>query len=205
MSKTCSTANCTSTSYAKGLCNRHYLQVRKYGTTQKTSASDRKATIRQGYALVPLGKDARYGYAKVDPQDAWVSKYCWSRHHGYAEGLVDGKYMSMHRLIAQPEERKQVDHINHDTLDNRKSNLRVCTKTQNRRNSRPVYKNTTGLKGVTQQGRKYVTYIGYLGKKLCLGRFDSPEEAGRAYDTKAVELFGEFAYVNYKEKPTCQP
>jgi hypothetical protein len=91
------------------------------------------------------------------------------------------------------------DHINHNKLDNRKSNLRVCTDLQNARNSTYRPNNTSGFKGVSLR-KKYGTWsadikINYFHKFL--GYFSSPEEAAHAYDNAAKEIYGEFAKTNF--------
>jgi hypothetical protein len=72
----------------------------------------------------------------VDDEDySVVSRYKWCIHpKGYASARVNGKAMFLHRFIMNPPAWKQIDHINHDKLDNRKSNLRVCTNLENHRN-----------------------------------------------------------------------
>ncbi len=92
-----------------------------------------------------------------------------------------------------------VDHINGDTLDNRKSNLRVVTKSQNAQNSRkPVRaKGTTSkYKGVNWDKTRNCWRASI---QMSLGRFSSELEAAKAYDKKAKELFGDFARLNISE------
>jgi len=99
--------------------------------------------------------------------------------------------------IASP----QVDHINHNGLDNRRSNLRPCTHDQNVRNARKRSDNTSGFKGVSfnKKREKWQAYIGggSRSKKIHLGMFLTPEDAARAYDDAAHKSFGEFAWLNF--------
>lgn len=88
-----------------------------------------------------------------------------------------------------------VDHINHNTLDNRRSNLRLCTKAENNRNAKRRSDNSLGLKGVSfeQSKNKFRARIKVNGKQRSLGHFDTAEEAHAAYVAKARELYGEYA------------
>jgi hypothetical protein len=98
-----------------------------------------------------------------------------------------------------------VDHVNGDGLDNQRSNLRPATHAQNSANARLQARSTSGFKGVHRgpiRGKAWRAQIHAAGKKHHLGTFDDPEEAARAYDAAAVELFGEFARTNFPPEPT---
>lgn len=92
-----------------------------------------------------------------------------------------------------------VDHINTDTLDNRRENLREATCTENKRNIKIRKDNKTGFKGVTCAGtfEKYIVRITVNKRVIPLGRFDDPREAARKYDSAARYYFGEFARLNF--------
>jgi hypothetical protein len=109
----------------------------------------------------------------------------------------DGKRtkLLMHRLIMNAQKGQQVDHIHHLTLDNRKSEMRLCTQSQNMQNSGKQVHNTSGFKGVSwhKLKQKWVANINLNGKKKHLGYFPTPELAREAYCKAAAELHGEFA------------
>jgi hypothetical protein len=107
------------------------------------------------------------------------------------------KIISMHRQIMEFPVNKNIDHINHNGIDNRRCNLRICTQTQNMFNRRRKLRSKSGLIGVSwfKKLKKWRATI-----HMTIGYFDSKEEAGKAYDEVAKKLFGEFANLNYSEK-----
>jgi hypothetical protein len=166
---------------------------------------------------IPLtqGKTALVDDADYDD----VARFKWMAHKGrgktwYArravhvserERLNGRRWISMHRYLLShvPTKSTEIDHKNRDGLDNQRTNLRVGNRSLNQVNSGPSSRNKLGLKGVSQnrQGRPYAQ-IGHGATRLFLGRFGTPEEAARAYDLKARELYGEFAYLNFPESVT---
>jgi hypothetical protein len=154
---------------------------------------------------IPLSRNQ---VAIVDDEDfKLVRGHNWhavkTRRTWYArtKTRVNGKQMSvlMHRLIANASNGQQIDHADNNGLNNQRHNLRPATHKQNMYNRPPYASNTSGFKGVCRHKDKWVAMIGYNGQRLHLGRFSSPTDAAKAYDAKAKELFGEFAYLNFPE------
>ena len=105
----------------------------------------------------------------------------------------------MHRLIMDAPDGLQVDHINHNGLDNRRANLRCCTQSQNQWNrSKSKGDFTSKFKCVRRHKRDKKWYVEPTinGKKVWVGSFDSEQEAARAYNQWAIAHCGEFAQLN---------
>lgn len=104
--------------------------------------------------------------------------------------------VALHRYImgCTVNDGKTVDHINRDTLDNRKSNLRICTCEGNAQNHKLRRDSTTGYKGVSywKRDNNYISQIGYKGKLIFLGYYDTAEEAHAAYCEASKKYHGEF-------------
>ncbi len=105
------------------------------------------------------------------------------------------RHRYLHRFLMDAPEGYVVDHINGDTLDNRRSNLRVVTQRQNIANSRTY--NRTGYKGVTRRGRRWVAQIRDGARIRIIGSFFSLEDAARAYDAEAYRMYGDCARLNF--------
>lgn len=106
----------------------------------------------------------------------------------------------MHRLVTNCPEGKVVDHMNHNTMDNRKDNLRVCCQSQNCINRKKSSRNSSGYKGVSwdKQRNLWVAAVNHNYKKYYLGGFETAEKAYEAYKKKAKELFGEFYFDDHE-------
>ncbi len=149
--------------------------------------------------------------AMVDDEDyERVSQYKWYAHwHPQMGNYVartntsrqekPRKQIYMHRMILSAPSGKPVDHIRHDTLDNRRDNLRVCTIAENNRNAKK-YRGTTSsrYKGVywDAANSSWQVRIG-SGGHIWVGRFRDEVRAALAYDVAALERFGEFALTNF--------
>ena len=134
-----------------------------------------------------------------------LSNYTWYLRNIDRTGLkyiacwMDGKNIPIHQVVTG---QKLIDHINGDTLDNRKCNLRVVTKQQNSFNARKTRKKTSSkYKGVSwcKRRRKWIAYICKNYKLKNLGYFPDEKIAALAYNEAAKQLFGEYAHLNIIE------
>jgi hypothetical protein len=155
--------------------------------------------------LIPL---TRGQFAVVDARDYPVlSQYTWfvegTDKNYYAVRKENGKSIKMHRQITNAPDHLVVDHIDHNGLNNRNTNLRNATFTQNCQNQRRLSHKTSKYKGVhwNKRQKKWAAQIHCNNKKYHLGYFTDEIEAAKAYDKKAVELHDEFACLNFPVSP----
>ena len=153
-------------------------------------------------------------FTLVDDEDfEWVNQWKWCAHTTdknvfYAIRAIksfDGKYIKLflHRELLDliKGDGKKVDHINHNGLDNRKCNIRVCTQLQNTYNRRPNKNCSSKFKGVSwHKGcNKWQSRIRIKGTIKHLGTFVKEIDAAIEYDSAAIKYFGEFSHINFKD------
>ena len=148
--------------------------------------------------LIPLTQNKN---ALVDDEVYPIlSKHKWyvaKRGYGfYAQRMVNRKILPMHRLITNAPKGLDVDHKNGDTLDNRKENLRLASRSQNEWNRKKQSNNTSGYKGVIFSEGIYKARIRVFKKLYYLGGFRDKKKAALAYNVAAKKYHGEFALLN---------
>lgn len=173
------------------------------------------------YCIGYTTKNECFYFDKVDKK--LIEKFCWHIHHkkikhkdgsvndsqylcttisdnNKIEGVTKRGYITLSRLLmgVLNDNAVVVDHKNGDTMDNRKANLRICTQEKNNYNKKLSNYSSTKVKGVTykEKTKKYYARIGYKNNRISLGVFDTLYEAAKAYNEKASELYGEYAYLN---------
>lgn|SRR3990167_2249296 len=161
------------------------------------------------YKLIPLTHDQ---FAKVDPEDyGRLTKFRWNAfwnnkrryyraiRHCYDKNTGKWKNVYMSREVMGSPKDLVIDHVNHDTLDNRKSNLRPCRPKDNLRNKKRHKDNTSGFTGVCRAAhgsKSWEAKIGVSGKSIYLGSFRYKAQAAIAYNEAAIRYFGEFSCLN---------
>jgi hypothetical protein len=121
------------------------------------------------------------------------------------DGRIKRGKIWMHRVVTNAPEGssgQMVDHKDGDGLNNQRENLRLGTSGQNQQNRHRLTTNTSGYRGVTWHRRlgKWQAQIKLDNKNMYLGVFEHAEDAARAYDKKAEEVFGEFAVPNLQKE-----
>lgn len=151
-------------------------------------------------------------FALVDDEDfEWLNQWKWSfsghkgRKHGYAVRRIypNGRYqkgivMLMHRFIMDPPANMEVDHVDRNTTNCQRHNLRICSRFENMRNT-SKRENRSGFRGVYwyQSPKSWGARIVMNKKHIFLGLFENKEDAARSYDEAAKKYHKEFARLNF--------
>ncbi len=194
--------------YSAGLLNRPACanHPESFGRMRRTpdrgmcpNYRPRPGTPQGDVRMIPLGRGY---YTYVDAADyEWLRQWTWTYHGGYAVRRTKTHMIFMHRQIMEPPKGMVVDHRNCNKLDNTRGNLRTCTHHQNAQNTPARRGRSSPFKGVGRKNRdKWYAQVQWHGEPFYLGLFIEEVDAARAYDHKAVELYGEFAHVNFPEE-----
>jgi len=155
--------------------------------------------------LLLISKGNQYTCLYDQEDSELISRFSWYLNsNGYAITSIEGKTVLMHRLILGLQDPKTFgDHKDGNRLNNCRSNIRTATASENRRNSQKEKNCTSIYKGSYFESDRglYHSQIGMATKNgtkvYNLGRYHQEKMAAKAYDKRAVQLFGEFAYVNF--------
>jgi len=142
---------------------------------------------------------------KVDSEDMKLlgAKRWRVKPNGYVYARERGTSMYLHRVITGAVRGQDVDHVNGDRLDNRRGNLRVCSRRQNcQAFQKPRVNKTSRFRGVSRDSDRgvWTAFIRIEGRSTYLGRFESEMGAALAYDEAARKHFGIFASPNFPDE-----
>ena len=190
--KKCQVEGCNNKHCAKGYCQKHYYQMKRCGkATARNRLSKNEIIEYEDYAEIILydknNEEKARTFIDLDDIDKVKDyKWCILNNSGYVSTTVNGTNIRLHRFIMDCPDDLVVDHINHNRLDNRKSNLRICTQQQNNMNKKCI--------GVTyhKQTSKWIAQINYNYEHIYLGCFDTKEEAIEARKQAEIKYFGEY-------------
>lgn len=157
------------------------------------------------------GKYSNGRFALVDDEDYELLKKwkwgCSSGGYAYRKEQISRDFLKkkskyknilLHRFILNPSREQDIDHRNLNPLDNRKANLRICTRSQNFWNKKIGKTNTSGFKGVSPSSNRKLWRVKICKnkKQIHIGYFKDILKAARAYNLAAKKYFGEFARLN---------
>ena len=176
-------------------CSRHYNQMYRMGYTTLTKKKMRENKVIYDNDTVKLitvkGEEILIDRIDYDK----IKEYYWSvNSQGYAISVINGKHKRLHLMILDKPKNFVIDHINGNKLDNRRSNLRICTCKENSRNVSASKNNKTGHLGIslTKFGR-YRARIMVDGKEIRLGNYVNLEDAIKARKKAEIKYFGEYS------------
>jgi len=201
----CKIEDCSSKYFALGYCNKHYQQVKAHGYIKERNIQTPNEFIIEGdICRIKLYnmKCKEVGEAIIDAEDYEKCKGLkWHQDcNGYVvyDSLQDGKIVRtfLHHLILG--KKAKIDHKDGTGLNNKKDNLRFCTRVENAQNRKLNLNNKSGYKGVCWGKEKgmWMAYITYNCKRKFLGYFDDVVEAAEHYNAACLKYHKDFARLN---------
>ena len=187
--RTASTQSC-------GCIHKEYARRHIYEISKKYNTYDLSGEYGIGYT----SKGEQFYFDLEDYEK--IKEVCWHvTKSKYIRGLLNGKSILQHVFILNKPKKMTIDHINHNTVDNRKENLRICSIQQNCMNRQLYNSNKSGYSGVIfrKDSKKWRACITYKYKIIQLGTFTNMQDAINARKKAEEKYFGEFAYKGNKE------
>jgi hypothetical protein len=174
-----------------------YCKAKRITKDLQKLGAKQNHTSKMELKILSKGVEYRCFYDKRDHK--LIKQFTWSICNGYAVTNINGKLISMHRLILGIVDNPdlEVDHKFHNGLDNRRKYIRVCTHAQNLQNSRKNKIGSSKFKGVYRDGIFWHSQIMKENRVKNLGRFRSEITAAKVYDQEAREVFKDFAFLNF--------
>lgn len=162
-----------------------------------TNSRKENVYIISGDYVTVYDANGKVFYISTDDLEA-VRLCYWGVHcNGYVHGCINSKSISLHKYLMSPPKGMEVDHINHNHNDCRRSNMRVCEHKNNAKNQPVQISNTSGYKGVDfhKSVKRWRARIRVNNRRIDLGYFRSPEEAYEAYKKASTIYHGEYAFA----------
>lgn len=186
------------------LCNAHSKQISRYSKINKAKIRQENNSFEFHENHVEMFLFNKEGEiitsAMIDLKDYdKIKVYKWYLSDNYVANVKVGK---LHRYLLGVDDYSVVDHINMNTLDNRKENLRICTQQENCFNKTEYKNNSSGHRGVifNKKNNKWRSRIGVDGKQIQLGYYHTLEEAINARIEAEKLYFGEYSPIHHKEE-----
>ncbi len=208
----CQVDGCGKKHDSHGYCGKHNMQMKNHGRLlQRTKYDKNELVINGDDCIIYLYnmKAEKIAETVIDATEANnVKGIKWGlSYYNYAKTDANIEERVLSRWLMRPIPRGiEIDHKDGDTLNNRKSNLRYATSSQNSANTLRKPRASSNFKGVYFDPRnsRWYSRATYQYKTYYLGRFDSKTEAALAYNKKAIEIHGEFAKLNIIDEGAMQ-
>lgn len=175
-------------------CGCYSLQcIKEYNKLQRNKNNYK---IVNDYVVFYLSHDKTFTIDLSDLDFVLNIKRCWFLNkQNYVTCKYKGKEVKLHNYIMKPQNGYMVDHIDGDSTNNRRYNLRICKEIDNAKNKKTPTNNTSGVKGVTWNNIKnaWQVRIGYNNKRICLGYYTDFDKATKVRKAAEKKYFKEFA------------
>lgn len=194
--KSCIACGEQATNYFDGkpYCNKHWLRMYNNGTTElKPYKTKNRYYI---FDNVAVGVTTRGDFYKIDLEDLERCKqHTWIKDpRGYFVSNIGGRVTPIHRFLLNTIGKdKSTDHINGNSSDNRKANLRICSQSQNSKNLKRKKNNTSGYPGIEKVKNGWKATIMFNRKSITIGVYKTFSEALKNRQDAEIKYFGEFA------------
>lgn len=199
--KICSVEGCEERSRRNGVCEKHHYHFKKYGFALPDhfgyKSGNRIEVVGESAIISVYGRGFRLkAECFIDACDVdLVKNFRWNLYNGYVAEHKENK--RIHRVIlGESADGLQVDHIDWNPLNNRRSNLRLVTSMENQWNTRLTKRNKSGFKGVSKSLGKWRADTRVDKLPVYIGTYDTPKEAALAYDEHVLSHRGEYAITN---------
>lgn len=193
--KICSVEGCSNKVHARGYCSKHLYQFNKYGKILKVTRADPNRFVDRGdYIGIMLRNwdGEEVAEAVIDKTDYdKVANYKWSLSGNYVATYKGNKKKYLHQIILPNAEEK--DHKDRNPLNNRRTNIRICNRTENNQNTSLRSDSTSGVTGVYPRRNGWTAKITVNKEVIYLGDFTDFDDAVQARKEAEQEYFGEFA------------
>lgn len=174
-------------------CNTHYLRMHFNGSPDRKPRRSTTAFAANGSTVIcTTSKGANFIVDACDFDRIKDFSWCINKL-GYPVAHIKGRVIRLSRYLLSPPENMVVDHINGNPLDNRRSNLRICSRKQNSYNTKKKSKNSVVVGVQPLPNGKYRARITFNREEISLGRFDSVSEAVAARISAERALYGEYS------------
>jgi hypothetical protein len=198
--KICQVDDCGKQIHAKGFCIKHYTQIRKHDKIlNRTKYDPNEFRFDGDDCYISLyDKDGNFVVETIIDRGDYekVKNYKWHISNNYVKGVLFSKIVLLSRFLIEPPDELDAEHKDQNTLNNRRSNLRFATRSQNMTNRGKQINNTSGYKGVYFEKRRNLWYseLRVRGEKLFLGYYTNRLSAAEAYKKKSMELLDCFVH-----------
>lgn len=200
--KICSVDTCNGKVKAHGYCSKHYAQIKRHGKISKSIYDPNEIVFVNNdcHIILTNRKMDEIGIAVIDKKDYTLIKgYKWYiSHDNYVKSDSTKDRPYLHRLIMGCPKNMHIDHIDFNPLNNKRSNLRICTNQQNVFHQHGVKNSSSKYKGISfyKPSKMWRARIGENSNQTHIGHFKTEIEAAIAYNEYAIKYHKEFCFLN---------